>query len=132
MTSDPAPTRDPSRSLLWLVLALAAVLLTPVCSRIAEGSSVPVPTGDVRYPGVAAETLPIAFILGDQDHLCAAPLLYRFAAGTGSTSRVAVIAGDHSFEIPGLTGSAAAEATLRNTRLAGMLAADFIAGIARP
>ena len=109
----------------------AAVLLTPVCSRIAEGSSVPVPTGDVRYPGVAVETRPLAFILGDQDHLCAAPLLYRFAAGTGSTSRVAVIAGDHSFEIPGLTGSAAAEATLRNTRLAGMIAADFIAGAAR-
>ena len=109
----------------------AAVLLTPICSRVAEGSSAPVPTGDARYPGVASETRPLAFILGNQDHLCAAPLLYRFAAGTGSTSRVAVIAGDHSFEIPGLTGSAAAEAALRNTRLAGMLAADFIAGAAR-
>ena len=109
----------------------AAVFLTPICSSVAAGSSVPTPTGDVRYPGVASELRPLAFILGEQDPLCAVPLLYRFAAGTGSTSRVAVIAGDHAFEIPGLTGSAATESTLRNTSLAGMFAADFIAGIAR-
>lgn len=108
----------------------AAVMLTPICSSITEESSAPTPTGDARYPGAAAELRPLAFILGEQDPFCAVPLLYRFAAGTGSTSRVAVIAGDHSFEIPGLTASAATESTLRNTSLAGMFAADFIAGIA--
>lgn len=108
-----------------------ALLLTPICSRVTDGSSAPTPTGDAGYPGVASEVRPLAFILGEQDPLCAAPLLYRFAAGSGSTSRVAVVAGDHTFQIPGLSGSAAAEATLRNARLAGVFAADFIAQAAR-
>jgi len=108
-----------------------ALLLTPICSRATDGSSAPTPTGDAGYPGVAVEMRPLAFISGDQDPLCAAPLLYRFAAGTGMVSRVAVVAGDHAFQIPGLTGSDAAEATLRNARLAGVFAADFIAQAAK-
>jgi dienelactone hydrolase len=120
----------------WRVLQLnkelkGALLLTPLCSRVMEGSSAPTPTGDTEYPNVASELRPLAFILGEQDPLCAAPLLYRFAAGTGSTSRVAVVGGDHGFQVPGLTGSVAAEVTLRNARLAGMFAADFIAEAAR-
>jgi dienelactone hydrolase len=108
-----------------------ALLLTPICSRATEGSSTPTPQGDAVYPGVAAETRPLAFILGEQDPLCPAPLLYRFAAGTGATSRVAVVGGDHGFQIPGLGGSAGAEATLRNARLAAVFAADFVAEAAR-
>ena len=120
----------------WRVLQLnkeikGALLLTPLCSRVIEGSTAPTPTGDAGYPGVAAELRPLAFILGEQDPQCAAPLLYRFAAGTGSTSRVAVVGGDHGFQIPGLTGNVAAEVTLRNARLAGVFAADFIAEAAR-
>jgi len=108
-----------------------ALLLTPICSRVAAGATAPTPTGDAVYPGVASETRPLAFILGEQDPLCAVPLLYRFVAGTGSTSRVAVVGGDHGFQIPGLTGAAATEATLRNARLAGVFAADFLAEAAR-
>lgn len=108
-----------------------ALLLTPICSGVTDGSSAPAPTGDAGYPGVASEIRPLAFILGEQDPLCATPLLYRFAAGTGSRSRVAVVSGDHAFQIPGLAGSAAAEATLRNARLAGLFAADFVAEAAR-
>jgi dienelactone hydrolase len=120
----------------WRVLRLnkelkGALLLTPLCSRVPDGSTEPTPTGDARYPGAPSETRPLAFILGEQDPQCAAPLLYRFAASTGSASRVAVVAGDHSFEIPGLTGNAAVEATVRNARLAGLFAADFIAEGAR-
>lgn len=120
----------------WKVLSSnkelkGALLLTPICSRVTEGSTSPTPTGDTLYPSVASETRPLAFILGEQDPLCAAPLLYRFVAGAGVTSRVAVVGGDHGFQIPGLTGPAAAEVTLRNARIAGIFAADFVAEAAK-
>ena len=55
----------------------------------------------------------------------------NLGVGTTNPQSKLDVAGDHTFQIPGLTGSAAAEATLRNARLAGVLAADFIAEAAR-
>lgn len=114
----------------WRVFAADPALrgglfLTPVCSRTRDG--VVAPTTDQNYPGIASERRPLAFIFGEQDPLCSAPVLFRFAAGAAGAVRVAVVGGNHTFEDPDLPADARAAELQRNVRNAGMLAADFVA-----
>ena len=114
----------------WRVFAADPALrgglfLTPVCSRTRDG--VVTPVADQNYPGIATERRPIAFISGEQDPLCSAPVLYRFAAGAGGPARVALVGGNHTFEDPGLPADARPAELQRNVRNAGLLAADFVA-----
>lgn len=103
----------------------AGLFLTPVCSRTRDG--VVVPMADQNYPGIATERRPLAFISGEQDPLCSAPVLYRFAAGAAGPARVALVGGNHTFEDPSLPADARAAELQRNVRNVGMLAADFVA-----
>jgi predicted alpha/beta-hydrolase family hydrolase len=120
----------------WKILAAnkdfkGGLFLTPICSRVPKGSSVPVPEGDERYPNIASERRPLAFISGELDPLCAAPVLYRFAANAGGPTRVSIVGGDHGFKNPTIAGSAGDELALRNAKLAAILSADFVAEFAR-
>ena len=72
------------------------------------------------------EKRPISFIAGEQDPLCAAPALYRFAAQAGGATRVSIVGGDHGFSDPKVTGTAGAELTQKNVRIVAELAADFM------
>ncbi|MBT9457207.1 MAG: alpha/beta hydrolase [Burkholderiaceae bacterium] len=115
----------------WRALAADAGLrsglfLTPVCSRTPQGQAVPVSHADENYPGIASERRPIAFIAGDQDPLCAASVLYRFAAPAPGPARVAIVGGDHSFENRKLPAAAADAARIRNIRAVALLAGNFI------
>ena len=104
----------------------AGLFLTPVCSRLAKGQSVPTSHADEYYPGVAAENRPVLFISGDRDPLCALPVLYRFAANAGGPARVAVVGGDHGYENKSLAADAAQAAHTRNVSSVASLAADFL------
>ncbi|MBI3568158.1 MAG: alpha/beta hydrolase [Gemmatimonadetes bacterium] len=106
------------------------LLLTPVCSRTRDGIITAV--ADQNYPGIASERRPLAFIAGEQDPLCASPVLYGFAARAGGPARVAVVGGNHTFEEPSLPADARLTALQRNVDLAGRFAADFVARNARP
>lgn len=121
----------------WRVLAgnkslQAGLFLTAVCSRVPSGRLAPDFLADENYPGVAAEVRPLLFISGDQDPLCAPAVLYRFAANSGGTARVAIVGGDHSFESKALSGDAAVEARTRNIDSVAGLAANFVSDVARP
>ncbi|MHB1097635.1 MAG: alpha/beta family hydrolase [Gemmatimonadaceae bacterium] len=114
----------------WRVLAADAtlrggLLLTPVCSRVRDGAVVSL--AEQNYPGIATERRPLAFIAGEQDPLCSAPALYRFAAGAAGPARVSIVSGNHVFEDPTLAGDARASDLQRTVRIVGSLAADFVA-----
>lgn len=108
----------------------AGLFLTPVCSHVPKGESVPLVVADENYPGAAEETRPLLFISGDRDPLCALPVLYRFAANAGGATRVSIVGGNHSFEAPTLMGDAASEAQARNLRSVAQIAASFLAEVA--
>jgi dienelactone hydrolase len=98
--------------LAWQMLATepdlrGAVLITPICTS-AEADGEP-------YPGVERERRPLLLLSGDQDRLCEARTLYRFATRAPGPVRVDVIGGGHD-----LGGEGGAE-------LAGRLVADFLA-----
>jgi len=118
----------------WSLLASnkdlrGALLLTPVCSSLKDGTVVT--EADENYPGINAEKRPISFILGDQDPLCSVGVLYRFAASAAGPVRVSVLSGNHGLEDPALSSSAKDVAKLRSARLAGALAAEFVAQYAQ-
>lgn len=118
--------------LAWRALAAdrslcSGLLLTPICSQVRPGKPVPDAVADENYPGLAAEHRPLLFIAGDQDPLCSPAVLYRFAADSSGSARVAIVGGDHSFENRAFTGAAADEFRTRNTESVARLAADFIA-----
>lgn len=89
----------------------AALLLRPVCS-LKAGDHSPPWMADI-YPGFAAETRPIAMILGDDDPYCHASDAYALAASNPGEVRVAVVGGDHDF-----ADRAGADVTERNLDLA--------------
>ena len=103
----------------------AAVLLTPVCSRVVAG--VPVAESERNYPGAAGERRPLLLVSGDQDPLCAPSVLYRLAALPSGPVRVAVLDGNHGLEA--LAGSVDEREAARrhNAALAATLVADFVA-----
>lgn len=104
----------------WQLLRLApevkgAILLTPLCDP--EES----PDAPARfYPDLGAEKRPRLWIVGDVDPVCPVPLLLRYIADGGSPDRVAVIAGDHSYQSPDHPGR-----DKRALDLAAQLTVDF-------
>lgn len=101
------------------------LLLTPICGA-GKTSPLRLPTAEESYSGLAQETRPIGFILGENDPACVKPQLYRFVADSKGPIRVAVIGGDHTFRVG---SSKEADTNLqsdKNTDLAVLLASDFI------
>lgn len=117
--------------LAWRALAAdkslrSGLFLTPICSHVLKGKSVPDSVADENYSGLATEDRPLLFISGDQDPLCAPAVLYRFAASSSGSARVAIVGGDHSYENRAFTGATADEVRTRNIDSVARLAADFI------
>jgi predicted alpha/beta-hydrolase family hydrolase len=104
----------------------SALLLTPVCSRALKGDTAPKPEANENYPGLESEQRPSLWIAGASDPLCAASVLYTFAATGKKATRVAIVGGDHSFENKALATSEAEAFRARNLRAVSALAAGFI------
>lgn len=116
----------------WRVLAAdpglrSGLFLTPICSRVPKGESVPRSEASVNYPGFAAERRPTLWIAGDQDPLCAPGMLYAFASTGAPAARVAIVGGDHGYENRALPPAAAATALKGNLSAVSVLSATFVA-----
>lgn len=107
----------------------AGVFLTPICSRVTKGETVPRSVADEYYPGITKEARPILFVSGDRDPLCSSTLLYQFAAKGTSSTRVAVVGGDHSFEEPSLPAHAAEAASARHIAAVATLTSGFVVDV---
>jgi predicted alpha/beta-hydrolase family hydrolase len=116
----------------WKALALdktlrAGVFLTPVCSRVMEGQTQVNDFTDENYPGIATESRPLLFVVGDRDPLCAPSVLYSFAAKAAGKTRVAIVGGDHGFGDKTLVGPAFDAAHDRNVNLVALISTSFVA-----
>lgn len=105
----------------------SALLLTPVCSRVPKGATVPASEAQENYPAFEKEPRPTLAILGDKDPLCATPVLYRFAASGAAAPRLAIVGGDHSYENQALPPAEADAARARNIAAVSAIAASFVA-----
>lgn len=112
----------------------AALLLTPVCSRVPQGGGAPQPEGPQNYPGLAAERRPTLWIAGDADPLCEPGALYALAASAPKRPRVAIVGGDHGFEDRARPAAEAEAFRAANLKAVAALAAVFVAEVsgARP
>lgn len=120
----------------WQVLAKnkdikGGLFLTPVCSEIQSGSAIASSIAAKNYPDIGSEKRPLAFIAGESDPLCAAPVMYQYAAQAGGSTRVAIVGGNHGFANPKLTGALGDEAMKSNVRIVALLSADFVAELMR-
>jgi predicted alpha/beta-hydrolase family hydrolase len=116
----------------WLAFTMdpklqSALLLTPVCSRVHQGDAAPRPEAKENYPGFESERRPSLWISGDTDPLCASTVMYAFAANGAKNTRVAIVGGDHSYEIKASSASEADALRARNLRAVSALAAGFMA-----
>lgn len=116
----------------WRALAAnkdlrSGLFLTPICSRLAKGETVPRSEAMVNYPGFDAEQRPTLWVSGDRDPLCSPTALYGFAATGAKAARVAVVGGDHSYEDKQLPQAAAEAARHRNLSAVSAVAAAFVA-----
>jgi dienelactone hydrolase len=92
-----------------------AIMLTPVCDPKEN------PDAPARfYPDLGAETRPRLWIMGDVDPVCPVPLFHRYLADGGAADRLAVIAGNHSYQSPDHPGR-----DKRSLDLAAQLTVDF-------
>lgn len=105
----------------------SVLLLTPLCSRVPEGQTLPRPELVENYPGFEAERRPSLWIAGDRDPRCAPTVLYGFAARSTGAARVALVGGDHGYEDRTLPAAAAEAALKRNLAAVSALAAGFVA-----
>jgi predicted alpha/beta-hydrolase family hydrolase len=105
----------------------SALLLTPVCSRVPKGETKPKSEAKENYAGFDAERRPSLWISGDKDPLCAAPVMYSFAATSPGAARVAFVGGDHGYEDRLLPKPAAEAASKRNLAAVSVLSASFVA-----
>ncbi len=71
---------------------LGLILMTPICTDFEKNEAV----GEEYYPALAAQTRPIAMVLGNQDPGCSLPMLYDFLKGTKGNVSVNVFGGGHS------------------------------------
>ncbi len=71
---------------------LGLILMTPICTDPNTNRAI----GEESYPALAAQTRPIAMILGNQDPLCSVPMLYDFLKNTKGNVSLNVFAGGHS------------------------------------
>lgn len=132
---DPARVAVAGKSLgslvAWQALAVdksgaGALLITPVCSRIPKGQTEPKAEAVENYAGFAVEARPVAFVVGNQDPLCATAILYAFVSSSKAPVRVNVVGGDHNFEVKTLVGAAAQEARERNIQAVAQFASNFL------
>ena len=119
----------------WQALAAdaslrSALLLTPVCSRVPKGETLPRSETQDNYPAFETERRPTLSISGDRDPLCAPTVLYKLAAASTGTARVAIVGGDHSFENRVLAPPASDAARARNIAAVSSIAASFVAEVA--
>lgn len=92
-----------------------AILLTPVCDPEEN------PDAPTRfYPELGAEKRPRLWVMGDVDPVCPVPLFTRYLADGGARDRLAVIAGNHSYQSPDHPGR-----DKRALDLASQLTVDF-------
>ena len=105
----------------------SALFITPICSRVPDGGTLPRSEAQENYPGFQAERRPTLSISGDKDSLCAPAMLYQFAGASIGPARVAIVGGDHSFENKALLGAAADAARARNIVAVSVVAAGFVA-----
>jgi dienelactone hydrolase len=120
----------------WQVLAKnkdikGGLFLTPVCSQTQSGYAISSSVAAENYPGIGNEKRPLAFIAGEADPLCAAPVLYQYAAQAGGTTRVSIVGGNHGFAHPKLTGTLGDEVLKSNVKIVALLSADFVAELMR-
>ncbi len=108
----------------------SALLLTPVCSRVPKGETLPQSETQKNYPTFETERRPTLSISGDKDPFCAPHVLYKLAAASTGAARVAIVGGDHGFENRTLTPPAADAARTRNISAVAALAASFVAEVA--
>jgi len=107
----------------------SALLLTPICSRVAKGEATANSEADENYPRFKTETRPTLWVSGNRDPLCYPPVLYSFAGtGTGS-ARIAIVGGDHGYEFPSLSPPVRPAASARTIKAVAALAASFISEI---
>ena len=116
----------------WRALAAdsqlrSALLLTPVCSRVPKGETLPRSEVKENYPGFELERRPTLWISGDKDPLCAPTVLYGFVGGRANVARIAIVGGDHSYENRTLPQPAADTARRRNLAAVTALSAGFVA-----
>jgi hypothetical protein len=78
---------------------------------------------------MANEARPILFVSGDRDPLCSSTLMYQFAAKGTSSTRVAVVGGDHCFEEPTLRAQAAEAANGRHIAAVATITSGFVADV---
>lgn len=78
----------------------AVLLLTPLCverdSTVAGGLR---PAVAAMYPGLAEETRPVVFVLGNRDRACPLPVLYDAAKDAKTSPAVVVMGGNHGLEL---------------------------------
>jgi predicted alpha/beta-hydrolase family hydrolase len=120
----------------WRALATdsqlrSALLLTPICSRLQKGETEPRSEALQNYPSVDSERRPTLWISGNSDPLCTSSILYRLAETSKGSARVAIVAGDHSFENHSLSTTDALPAHTKNLAAVSLLSANFIAEISR-
>jgi len=116
----------------WRALAAdsslrSALLLTPICSRVPKGETLPRSETQENYPAFETERRPTLSISGDRDPLCAPSVLYRLAAASAGAARVAIVGGDHSYENRALPPPAADATRIRNIAAVSAIAASFVA-----
>lgn len=107
----------------------SALLLTPVCSRIPKGETLPRSEAKENYPGFENERRPTLSISGVKDPLCAPAILYGLAGTSTGAARVAIVGGDHSYENQALLPVAAEAARKLNLAAVSVLAASFVAEV---
>lgn len=104
----------------------AVVLLTPVCverdSTVAGGLR---PAAAARYPGLAEETRPVVFVLGNRDRACPLPVLYDAAKDAKASPAVVVMGGNHGLEL-GEESKGYRERNAANIRAAAQAAVHWI------
>jgi predicted alpha/beta-hydrolase family hydrolase len=105
----------------------SGLFLTPICSRLSKGESVPKSEARENYPGFEADQRPTLWVSGDQDPLCSPTVLYGFAATGPKTARVAIVGGDHGYEDRTLPSGAAEAVRRRNLDAVSAVAAAFVA-----
>lgn len=90
------------------------LLLTPVCTYKPDPQSAPASCAEENYPNIGTETRPILFALGNQDPLCALPMLFDYLKITkGNVTALAGI-GDHGFRSVKPSGEVDQEQTQKN------------------
>lgn len=104
----------------------SALLLTPICSRIADGQSAARSEAEANYPGLSRQARPVLLISGDQDPLCATTVLLQFAAAGSTNTRVAIVGGDHGFESRSANPSVAEAERSRRLAAVAAVAASFV------